>query len=1159
MNSNFTRQLIVMSRTVFNVILVNCCLAGTLVASDSNGQTKSIEEIFISLKAKERALEEVLGRIEAKTTFHFSYYIDDLKGKKITVNAQNQSLANVLRTIARQTKLGFKRIDQNIHVILKGENTKLVEEFKTQQLDKLITGKVTSENGDGLPGVNIFVKGTTFGVITDVEGKYKINVPDDAEILVFSYVGYLAEEVEINDQSIINVTLAPNLTTLSEVVVVGFQTLKKENVAGSVSQVKSKDINIATVPTVSSALVGKIAGVTQRQSDGRPGASASLRIRNFTGDPLFIIDGVQKDQGQFNNLDVNDIESISVLKDAEAAVYGIRGANGVVIVTTKSGKDVDGVQFNARYYTGKQEWTKFPQFADAPNYVQALVEDEMNRTGTTTWDKEEFDKWQAGTEKGYQSFDWSTFIDPAPINYYHIDAQGGSDKINFYTGLSFIDQEGTLADFEFERVNLQFNTDAKLTENLTISTRVNARQESRLNPGLPWGDDLIYPLWALSRNVPTQRPYANDNPNFLADNGSRTFLNFAYLTYDKSGIHTNIWKVFQGNSSLEYKFPETSALRGLKAKVTGGYYNASNAQNSHEYTFDTFTYRESTDTYERTGGNDNDWRDERTNFINETTLQTQLSYDNIFGDHEVAAVLAAESYERTHETRWLVIDPPSNFLFLYPQNTEFRLSDHNITETATLGYSGRLNYSYKGKYIAQFVGRRDGSFRFPKKDRWGFFPSYSLAYRISEEDFFKNSPVKNIVSDLKIRISSGKLGSDALGGYANFAYLPGYTFGQNGSFIGTFRQRELPFTVIRDRGIPVTTISWIVATTQNVGIDFGLFDNQLTGTFDVFRRKQEGLTARRNDVVIPNEVGINVPLENLESDQTSGFDMSLNYTTSINDLQLSLGGVLTYGRTKVTDRYNPRFGNSWEQYRNGDEGRWRDRFWVYEAIGQFQTQEEIDNHPIELDGNGNQSILPGDIIFKDLNGDNRIDEFDRRPLGYGGGNPNFSYGLTTQALWKGFDLVMVFQGAGQYSTYLNRDHGVPLVSSFGFGNGNIAEHLLDRWHREDPFNPDSDWIPGKYPATRVNGHGSNNRRSTFWMTKARYLRLRNIEIGYSLPQSVIERVGIRRARIFANGTNIFTITNVEVRDPEVTEGGVSGAGQTYPQTKSVNIGIDLSF
>ncbi len=1136
---------------IINGILFSFVLAGGVDAQNTLKNTR------LNITLKNESILRTLRKIKDKTEFDFSYDKKVITSKQtINFSKKDVSLAEVLIEISKQTNLRFRRVNRSIDVSFADESVR--DDGPEFVLAVEVSGKVIDEGGEGLPGVNILVKGTTIGTVTDAAGNYALAVPEDATTLVFTYVGYLAEEVEINGQSTINITLAPDISTLSEIVVVGFQTLKKENVAGSVSQVKSDQLTINTVPTVSGALVGKIAGVTQRQSDGRPGAGASVRIRNFTGSPLFIIDGVQKDEGQFNNLDVNDIESISVLKDAEAAVYGVRGANGVVIVTTKSGKDIEGVQFNARYYTGRQEWTKFPKFADAPNYVQALVEDEMNRTGTTTWDKAEYDKWQAGTERGYQSFDWSSFIDPAPINYYHIDAQGGSKRINFYTGLSFIDQDGTLADFEFERINLQFNNDVKITDNLTLSTRVNARQESRLNPGLPWGDDLTYPLWALSRNVPTQRPFANDNPDFLADNGSRTFLNFAYLTYDRSGIHTNVWKVFQGNTSLEYEIPETSFLRGLKAKVTASYYNAQNAQNSHEFTFDTFTYREATDTYERTGGNDNDWRDERTNFVSEINLQSQLSYNNVFGDHEVAAVLAAETYDRKFETRWVVIDPPSNFLFLYPTNTEFRLSDHDITETATQGYSGRINYSYKGKYIAQFVGRRDGSYRFPKKDRWGFFPSYSLAYRISEEDFFQES-IGNIVSDLKIRVSTGKLGSDALGGYGDFDYLAGYNFGQNGSFIGTFRNREVPFTVIRDRGVPVTTISWIVATTQNIGIDFGLFDNKITGTFDVFRRKQDGLTARRNDVVIPDEVGLSVPLENLESDETSGFDMSLNYSTNISDLQLSFGGVLTYGRTKVTDRYNPRFGNSWEAYRNGDEGRWRDRFWVYEAIGQFQSQEEIDNYPIELDGNGNQSLLPGDIIYRDLNGDNKIDGFDQRPLGFGTGNPNFSYGLTTEATWKGFDLVMVLQGASGYATYLSRDHGVPLVSSFGFGNGNIAEHLLDRWHRQDPFNAESAWVSGKYPATRVNGHGSNNRRSTFWMTNARYLRLRNVELGYSLPPSILEKVGIRKARIFANGTNLFTITNVEVRDPEVTEDGVSGAGQTYPQTRIMNIGIDLSF
>ena len=1135
-----------MSRQAFNGLIIVFMFSSVLMAHDSNSQ--KLNEIKINLTHKSSDLGTILTAIEDQTKFKFSYSHDINLITPVKLKGKSKPLDILLKEIGYQAKVNFFRRNSLI-AISNAYNTTEISDIIVIT-NKEISGTVTDEHGEGLPGVNVLVKDTNLGTVTDAVGNYKLAVPEDATTLVFTYVGYLTEEVEINDQSIISISMTADISTLAEIVVIGFQELKKENVAGSVSQISTEDLNISTVPTTSSALVGRVAGLNFRQADGRPGSTATIRIRNFSEPPLYIIDGVQKDEGQFNNLDLNDIETISFLKDGEAAVYGVKGANGVVIVTTKSGKGMEGVTFNGRFYTGVQEWTRFPEMASAPDFVRARVEHEINSFGSTSWDPVEYQKWQEGTERGYQSFDWRSFIKAAPQQYYHLDATGGTGRFNFYTGLSFLDQEGVVEDFEFKRVNLQFNSDAEIANNLTLSTRINGRVESKLNPGLPWFDDLTFPLWALYRNIPTERPYANDNPDFIADNGPRRFLNFGILNYDISGWHTNIWRVFQGNSSLIYKIPEKSFLRGLEAKVTYGYYYAQNHTNTHEYSFDAFTYDEATDTYLRTGGNDNDWRDRTNEFVEEKVIQGQLSYSNAFDKHEVAAVVATEAYDRREARSFFFTDPSSNFLDLV-RTDEIRQFDDSDTEIATVGISGRVNYSFAGKYIAQFVGRYDGSYLFPESDRWGFFPTVSFAYHISNEDFF-NDALGRVVTDLKLRVSHGKLGSDNLNeleGYNPFDYLAGYNFGV-GTFVGEYRDRVQPFNTIRDRGAPVRTISWIVATNQNIGIDFGLFENKLTGTFDVFRRTRDGLPARRNDVVLPEEVGLDVPLENLESDRTSGFDASLNYDFSVSDINISLGGVFTYGRTKFLDQYNPRFGNSWDHYRNNSEDRWTGIRWGFEAIGQFQSQEEIDNYPVDIDGNGNRALLPGDIIYKDVNGDNVINNLDARPIGLSEDIPNITYGFNVRATWKGIDFTAALQGATGYSYRLNGEVARPLS-----GGGNIPVHLLDRWHRADPFNTDSEWIAGKYPAIRENGFGPNHWLSDFWLINAHYLRLRNLEIGYTLPASLINKVGIKKARFYINGLNLVTIDNVNITDPEVN----AENGRQYPQHRVINAGLNFSF
>ncbi|MEN7548013.1 TonB-dependent receptor [Rapidithrix thailandica] len=1136
------RQIVIMSRYALCGLLLQLFLYGFLLAKEGNAQEyKRLENIYLSLEVQDMPLKKVFHKISLQTNLYFTYNRDLVKDdQKVSIDIGYCSLDQLLGRLSGKYHLGFKRINENIFVRKLPQNQYPVEDMTGRKLEKVrVSGTVTSEEGgEPLPGVSILVKGTSLGTTTDVNGQYNIQV-EVGLVLQFSFIGYVTQELSIGTQTVIDLEMVPDVSQLEEVVVVGYGALKKESITGSVVRVNKELLRKSTAPNVSTALIGKMAGITSRHTDGRPGSATSIQIRNM-GTPLYVIDGIQKDEEQFNNLDVNDIESVTVLKDASAAIYGIKASNGVVLVTTKRGKRGEENQVNINIYTGVQAWTRFPKFANAAQYVEGQIESDLNRFGETNWTPEDLGKWREGTEEGYRGFDWYDFgvNRLAPMTHANLNTSGGSEKINYYLSASYVNQEGSFEGFNFKRFNIQNNISGEIVNRLTIGTQINARVETRKNPGLPWFDDLTFPLWALFRNRPTERPFANDNPEYPADNGPRTAFNYALMSYEKSGYLKNRWRVFHGNLNAEYILP----LDGLKVKTLYSYYFAQQHADVHEYAYDAYTYDRENDVYNRTGGNDNPYRDRDVQYIEENMLQSQLNYDKAFGKHAVSAVVAFEMTERQEPGFWIRANPASKYLDLI-KTDEFQEIQDRYTESARMGFAARFNYNFSDKYILEIAGRYDGSWKFPKGKRWGLFPSLSVGYRMSEEVFFKEA-LGRVISDLKLRASIGKLGDDNVG-IGNFDYIPGYNYGQG---MAIFDGRTV--TGIQARGLPVTGVSWIETINMNIGLDFSLWEGKLSGSIDYFKRKREGLTAVRNDVVIPNEIGISLPKENLESDMNTGFDAALNYTHHFAEFKYSIGANFTLARHKFLEVYKPRFGSSWHHYRNGTEDRWTNINWGYESIGQFQSQEEINNYPVDVDGKGNSTLLPGDIIYKDHNNDGIINTLDQRPIGYGAGLPLINFGINLGAEWKGFDVSVLLQGAGKYQVTLNSEMRQPFL-----GGGNVPVELMDRWHRKDLFDPNSAWVAGKYPSIRQDGLPSNNRHSDFWLKNVNYLRLRTLELGYTFSKKYLEKVKLEKVRVYANGFNLLTLDNLKVLDPEVS----AGNGRMYPQSVAVNLGVNLTF
>ena len=1042
-----------------------------------------------------------------------------------------------------------------------------------------VKGTVKDSKGETLIGVSIKVKGTNMGTSSDASGRYSINIPNANGILVFSYVSFKTQEVLVGGRSQIDIVLQTDNQNLEEVVVVAYGTQKKATISGAISTIQADDIVRTPAVASTSALVGKVPGVTARTTDSRPGNGANLQIRNL-GNPLYVIDGVAYSTSNgtdvfgyntgisgvnaFNQLGLEDIESITVLKDASASIYGLAAGNGVVLVTTKKGRKGDKPTLNVNSYYGMQNFTRFPYPGNAGQYVRGRLESEQNqgRNPALLYTPDILAKWEAGTEPGFQSVDYYKFVTRPNVPQYYLNASasGGNDKSTYYLSVGHINQDAIIKDFSFKRTNVQANLSTTILKGFTVGAQLSGRMEARHNVGVPGLDDFFNPLLSIGSMWPTETPYANNNPNYI-NQTHNVNVNPATYTDDITGYIDNVTKGGGVKFNAEYKFDF-----GLTAKALYSYDFTNDDFEGFEYTYSAYIYDPVTGIYNDRAlngslyGNQNPWRERHKRNVTSKFAQFQLNYSKQIGDHFFSGLAAFE--RRDAENAYIALHsvPPNNIV-----TTQFfpdldYLGD-SFYQEAFEGYAFRINYDYKKKYLVEAVARYDGSFLYRSDSRFGFFPGISLGWRMSEEPFFKEA-FGDKISDFKLRVSTGETGTslqDGSGAYVNpgpFEYLGGYDVNRGNAILdGTF------YNGVDPRGIPTTRLSWVKNKMSNIGIDFS-FLKHFTGQFDVFQRSRSGLPFPRYDVVLPSEVGYVLPLENLNSDKTRGMDGFITYSNRYRDVDYSIGINATLGRTRNDYIYKPRFGNSYDQYRNDATDRWAGVNWGHHILGQFQSQQQIDDYPVNIDGQGNRTLLPGDLIYEDLNGDGLINYFDQKPIGYAeGALPYFNYGINGRVSWKGISLAFDLSGAGMQTYFRDWELKYPFQN-----NGNSPGYMLtDRWHRADPYNPNSEWIAGTYPALRKDYTNHSNFRSPlsgsdhndFWTTNIRYLRLRNLELGYVIPKIWLKRTGISALRVYANGSNLFSIDNVrefEI-DPEIS----STNGLVYPQQKIYTFGFNLTL
>ncbi len=1022
---------------------------------------------------------------------------------------------------------------------------------------QIITGKIVDQlTGEPLIGVSIIEESTSNGTITNIEGEFSVSVPVNAKLEI-SYVGYETQKIQLKGESYLEIKLQESLKELDELIVVGYATQSMRKVTTAVSNVTSEDLMRSSSTTTAGALTGKMAGISTRAIDSRPGRGVNIEIRNM-GKPLYVIDGIPyggnasrnwvgrsdvSGEDAFNALSMEDIESISILKDASAAIYGLRAANGVVLVTTKKGKKGENAKININGYYGWQNLTRFPKLATAGQYVRGLVEAEQNagKDPSALYSPEELAKWEAGVEPGYKNYDYFDIIMRNNVPQYNINANisGGSEKTNYYISLSRTYQEAMMKDFDYNRTNFQANIESNVFKGLTIGTQVSGRLEETRDVGLPGGDGYFASILSVFSSLPTHGPYANDNPEYMNLLPNRPDLNPALFSRDIAGYKDNYTKNMNVNLFAEYKFDF-----GLSAKFTYSYNYTHLDFDGFQYSYDFYTYDDVNDIYNLGGGQSARWRLEEQSDAVSRYSQFQLNYQKEFKDHSLSAVLAYERSDYDFSNRYSNSAPTNNYI---PFKTLAELTDYGDQwrYQARSGYIARINYSYKDKYMLELLGRYDASYLYAPGKRWGFFPGASVGWRVSDELFF--SKLKSVVNDLKLRASIGQTGSEA--GVSMFGYLSGYNFNSGSAVL------DGEYVIgIRPGARPVTNLSWEKNTTYNLGVDMKFFDSRLSVTADFFKKKVTGRPAARYDVLLPSEVGYKLPNENLNKDEYRGAEGMITYGDRIGELDYNIGVNFTYSRFRNLETYKPRFGNSWDKYRKSIENRWGGIWWGYQAIGRFESEEEIRNYPINNDGQNNRTQLPGDIKYKDVNGDGIINSLDERPIGYPTNwSPMISYGGNIGLQWRGIDLNLDFSGGGMQSWCQDYE----LRNPYHAGGTSPDYILADRWHRADPYDPNSEWIPGKYPAIRKGTSENNGKNSDFWLHDVRYFRLKNLEVGYSLPKQIISRAHINRLRVYISASNVFTIDNVKDYgiDPEIE----ARAAVVYPQQRTIMLGFNLTF
>lgn len=995
--------------------------------------------------------------------------------------------------------------------------------------DFTVQGVVSDDAGNPLPGVNILVKGTLTGTTSDTNGRYSISVPSGDAVLVFSFIGYTTQEIPVGNQSAIDVTMVADVQTLGEITVVGYGTQRKETVTGAVSSIKSADIVKNDVADVSNAIAGRIPGVIAVQSTAQPGNDAAqlfIRGQSTLNDnsPLVMVDGVQRD---FNRIDPNNIESITILKDASAtAVYGVRGANGVILITTKRGSESKPTLSYSGFY-GIQNPVRVPNYLNAHDYAVLYNEAQWNDNPDLTpeqltYSAEDIQKYRDHSSPyTHPDVDWNDEVlrYNAPMQRHSFSVSGGSKNVSYYTSFGILDQDGSIPNLNYTTYTYRANIDANLTENTRLSINLSGIKENRTYPGVTaQGTDQA---GIFSSVAPNAFPVKWENGAWASDVGLNPVAEVTESGYRRWANNT-----LQNSITLEQKLPfvtEGLALKVMAAYDPGFFKNKT-------WLTPYKAYQKTGTDYSEVGAGKKPSLQQGYEESYATTFEAHLTYSKSFGKHDISGLFLYTQYawydENFSAGRTQYNSAEIDQLFAGP--TLNPTNNGSAAEGGREGYVGRITYTFDSRYLFEANFGYNGSENFPSNKRFGFFPSASIGWVISGEPFFDVS----FVDFLKIRASYGEVGNDQIGG-RRFLYKQPFYYGAGHVFGGN---SPVPVQSIFDGGLPNTDVTWERARKANVGFEAELLSDRLTVVADVFYERRNNILATRNQSV-PESFGAELPVENIGEVENKGFELELHYRQSIGDFTYSIGGNMTFARNKIRFIDEPANVPEWQRRTGKPMGQ----FFGYVSDGLYLTQEQLDTNP---KFEWSEPRL-GDIRYRDINGDGVLTPDDQTAIGRSR-LPEIMYGITLSASYKGFDFSALIQGAGRSNVYFSDE----AAWEFLYG-ANPLETIKGRW-TPDGSNPNP-----TYPRLSLYRNEYKKEASTYWLKDAAYWRLKNIQIGYTIPASAFEKIGlgIQTFRVYASGTNLFTRARFEQWDPEAP----SGAGGYYPQMKVTSIGLNITF
>jgi|LGOV01.1.fsa_nt_gb TonB-linked SusC/RagA family outer membrane protein len=981
------------------------------------------------------------------------------------------------------------------------------------------SGQVLDENSQPLPGVSILVVGTQNGTSTDFDGNYLIEA-NEGDQLQFSFMGYTTQTLTLTTQTTNNISIDPDAKALDEIVVVGYGVQKKSDLTGAISTVKPEDLQNKDVATVDQALQGQMAGVTVTQASGTPGEAPSVSIRGIgtlnNADPLYVVDGMMVDDITY--LNARDIESLQVLKDASSsAIYGSRGANGVIIVTTKKGKSGEGkVNFNAYY--GFQNFAHTPELTTASEF--ALLNNEARLAAGLDPKYSDPSSYGKGT-------DWLGAISQknAPIQNYDLSFSGGNEKSTYFISGAYMKQDGIIKKSNYDRISVRINSESqvkswlKIGENLTVSSS----NQGTILENDDWNNLLVTPL----TNSPLQPVYNPDGSYSVSDNQ----VNNPVAKVDNTINNANNFRVI-GNLFGEIEF-----LKGLTFKSNlGVQYGVGEDDDYSPVYYVSPTEGNAINSLFK--GHNKDKSIEWTNMVNYVTT--------IAEKHDVSAIIGTSVFMQKYEWDGLTVtnlptDNEDNRVIDNSPNLDKANVYGSFLENNQLSYFGRVNYAFDSKYLLTANFRADGSSKFGDENKWGYFPSFSAGWKISEEGFMENA---SVISNLKFRAGWGQIG--------NQGSIPAYTQTTLATGSKRYVWGNQIVSGVAFESVGNNEMKWETTATTNLGLDFGFLKGKLSGSAEYYVKNTTDMILQ---VPVPGQTGIeSFPWQNAGEMKNSGIEVSINWKDNVGDFEYSIGGNFTTIKNEVVSLGGNNEFIDGADYRNWGYitrtvvGRPIANFYGLVAEGLFQNQTEIDEYYANNDDGIPSGIKPGDVRYKDINGDGKVGEEDYDFIG--NPIPDFTYAFTGSLAYKGIDFSFMFNGV--YGNEIYNGTNDYLLNSTAYWN--LSKEMMNRWTGEGSTNNPKH--------ARMNSKDTNNsKKSSRYIEDGSYLRLQNVQLGYSLPKSLLSKMKVDRLRVYVSGQNLYTFTKYMGYDPEVGGYGLDRGldRATYPIPRTVTFGINLGF